>query len=86
MANLISWEVIDQFKTADEIACLMRYLGVMGRRGDMCCCPLARATGWKVTGSTRIKGRVRIGLSSVAQEFARRFDAGSYKHLSEGWE
>jgi hypothetical protein len=42
------WEELDRCETADEIAELLRRLGIRGIPADPRACPLAVATGWRV--------------------------------------
>jgi len=94
MSDLTLAQVLAELPdTADGIADRMRALGIKGKRGRSCCCPLANylvSEGFDqaIVGESWIEvlydsGSVECDTPPVIAEFIDRFDAGVYLDLVE---
>ena len=82
--KLISWKVLDRYKTSRGIAALLRKHKIRGKRYDQFLCPLAKATNWKVGGNFRTDIRnlsEPIMLTEAERDFVLYFDTGEYPYL-----
>ena len=77
--KLISWKVLDRYKTSRGIAALLRKRKIKGLKGSFSLCPLALATGWKVTEKYRIP--YGIPLTYAEKNFVAEYDSGKYPDL-----
>lgn len=81
--KLISWEVIDKYKTSRGIAAFLRKRKITGISGSQTKCPLAAATGYRITPWKRAKGWHSIGkrLTRAEKDFVTEFDLNVYPDL-----
>lgn len=81
--KLISWEVLDRCKSADEIYRLLWKNGIKGKRYDETSCPLAVATGYRVGAIFRWRkhSNNRGELTRPESTFVARFDREYYPDL-----
>ena len=81
--KLISWKVLDRYKTSRELADLLRRHKIKGLRNACFLCPLALATGWKVNVQYRIRLRdnERVLLTDAEKDFVSEYDSGKYPDL-----
>ena len=81
--KLISWKVLDRYKTSRGIAAFLRKNKIKGLKGSLVSCPLAEATGWKVNIHYRISfgANEYIPLTDAQRNFVKEFDSGEYSYL-----
>lgn len=82
--KLISWKVLDRYKTSRGIAAFLRKHKIKGDRRNQFLCPLATATNWKVDGNfrTEIGGLSEpVMLTEAERDFVLYFDTGEYPYL-----
>ena len=81
--KLISWKVVDRYKSADGIYRLLLKNGIKGRPLDNHACPLAVATGYRVGAIFRWRKNFnnRDNLTPSQAVFVSRFDRGDYPEL-----
>ena len=79
----ISWDVLDRFTKADEIAHFLALRGFKGTQVSPWHCPLARATGWVVRSRARRREESyeSINLTPAERQFVQNFDTGLYPFL-----
>lgn len=78
---MITWEELDRLLYPEDIADLLRALGIKGVMHDMENCPLALATGCPVGYLFRYNGRCREMLTAAEFWFVRSFDYGDFPDL-----
>lgn len=86
MARL-TWDQLDSFQTADEVAGCLRRVGVKGLQASCEYCPLAVATGWIVTHRRRWwpwNDTKEAPLTAAQRAFTLSFDQGGYPDLIIG--
>lgn len=84
--KLISWKVLDRYKTSRGIAAFLRKNKVVGEPGKFDGCPLAIATGYVVSHRKRWKPEVwefstGTRLTRAQKDFVHQFDIGKYPDL-----
>ena len=80
--KLISWEVIDKYKTSRGIANFLRRHEITGTANDGRTCPLAIATGYQISSWERSNGGLtRKNLTRAEQDFVMEFDLHVYRDL-----
>jgi hypothetical protein len=81
----LAWEYLDSLPDADAIADALRKAGVKGKRRSATLCPLARATGWRVTPYVRwrLRSRKSVEHSRAEYDFIYALDSGKYPDLEE---
>ena len=81
--KLISWKVLDRYKTSKGIAAFLRKHKITGISGSQTECPLATATNYRITPWKRAKGWHYIGkrLTRAEQDFVMEFDLHVYRDL-----
>ena len=78
----ISWEVLDKYKTLKGLVTFLRKRKIKGLRNNFSQCPLAVATGWRISAHVRFTANVpAIPLTDAQQSFVFNFDLGSYPDL-----
>lgn len=81
----ISWEVLDKYKTSRGLAAFLRKRKIKGLRDSSSECPLAKATGWEVSGEERVRfildADQRIPLTPAERDFVAEFDLHVYPDL-----
>ena len=84
----ISWEVLDKYKTSRGLAAFLRKRKIKGLRNSFSECPLAEATGWKVSGMSRVPKNFsifdfahQIPLTPAERDFVAEFDLHVYPDL-----
>ena len=88
----LTWEEIDKCKSGNMIARLLNKNKIKGRQEDPYLCPLAKATGYRVTYSYRtlqpregyLEATEEINLTKEEKIFIRKFDNGEYPFLIQG--
>jgi hypothetical protein len=82
----IPWKVLDKYRTAYEIAALMRTHGIRGVLCSVFMCPLANATQYAVyeygVAEKFVGGRLfSHKLTEAEKDFFKRFDNGEFPDL-----
>ena len=79
--KLISWKVLDRYKTSRGIAAFLRKHKITGIPDNPVLCPLAIATGYKVDSFERSKSLVITNLTDAEMVFVTEFDLHIYPDL-----